>query len=231
MNITPLRKQLRALANLEKAEILKKFFKSGPGDYGEGDIFLGIPVPILRKLAKQYPNLAFGVQPFLDSKIHEERMLAVIMLVNHFQSCPADETRIYRFFMRNLNRINNWDLVDLGAPRILGAYLLKRPRLPLYRLVQSSNFWYRRCAIVATHFFIRRDDFKDTLEISRRLMQDPEDLIHKAIGWMLREVGKRHLPTELAFLDQHAAQMPRTSLRYALERLPAARRRHYLSLT
>ena len=224
---------LRALKRLGRrrdAKILQWFFKTGPGEYGEGDVFAGIRVPAIRKLAREFQAAdAQAVATLLNSKIHEARLLALLILVRQFEQGSAkDRRRIYRFYLAHADRINNWDLVDLSAPNIVGAHLLDRDRSLLDRLARSESVWQRRIAIVATHAFIRRGQFDDTLRIADRLRADAHDLIHKAVGWMLREVGKRNQPKLERFLRPRCRTLPRTTLRYAIERFPETRRRAYL---
>jgi 3-methyladenine DNA glycosylase AlkD len=223
-------KKLKNFSSKEKAEILQRFFKTGPGEYGEGDIFIGVKVPEIRQVAKEHVDISLKeCGQFISSKIHEERILGLLILIQKF--AKADETEksiIYKFYMRNIKHINNWDLVDLSAPHIAGAYLLKRSKKDLYSLLKSKNLWERRIAIIATFYFIKQNQFSDTLALSEKLLADKEDLMRKAVGWMLREIGKRDLKTEEAFLKEHYKTMPRTMLRYAIEKFPEAKRQKYL---
>ena len=218
------------MASPEKARVLRGFFKTGPGQYGAGDIFLGITVPLLRRLAKECRATPINdMLALLRSSVHEERLFALFLLVAAYtRSDEAAKDKIYRLYMRNLRFINNWDLVDLSAPNIVGAHLVTRERVPLYKLARSSKLWEKRVAILSTFAFIRQDDFADMLRISRILLADEHDLIHKAVGWMLREVGKRDLAEEEKFLKRHYRNMPRTMLRYAIERFPETKRKKYL---
>ena len=227
-----LREKLRAAATRERAEGATRYFKTGPGQYGEGDKFLGVTTPHLRKLAREGEALKpADVRKLLTSEWHEERSLGLLILVRQFErGDQAARDKIYDLYLRHTRHINNWDLVDCSAPQIVGGHLASRSRTPLRQLAKSSSLWERRIAIVATQHLIRRGEFADTLAIAKLLLNDPEDLIHKATGWMLREVGNRDRAILEGFLDRHAAAMPRTMLRYALERLPPARRTHYLSL-
>jgi 3-methyladenine DNA glycosylase AlkD len=230
--LLPVQKELRALASPERAAILQGFFKTGKGQYGEGDIFLGIKVPVLRALVKQHHNAAnlACVSRLLDSKYHEERLFALLLLIQLYQRADeAGQQAAYDLYLGNTRRINNWDLVDLSAQYLVGRHLEQRPRKVLHQLARSELLWERRIAIVATHHFIRRNDFADTLKIARTLLQDEHDLMHKAVGWMLREVGKRDLAAEEGFLLKHYRDMPRTMLRYAIERFPEAKRKKYLN--
>jgi 3-methyladenine DNA glycosylase AlkD len=224
---------LRALANPEIAQHSRKFFKTGPGEYGAGDRFLGIRVPVLRKVARAHRGAGDReVLALLRSVHHEERLLALLMLVERFTRGDADRREeIYAEYIRNLRYVNNWDLVDSSASQIVGGYLNDKSRKPLYRLAVSVNLWQRRVAIISTLHFIKLRDFADTLAIAKILLSDNEDLIHKASGWMLREVANRDRATAERFLLTHYRQMPRTMLRYALERFPERRRKQYLSGT
>ena len=221
---------LLQLANKEIAEHSQRFFKTAKGEYGAGDIFLGIRVPVLRKLVKKYRGISFAeVYKLLHSKFHEERLLAVLMLVQLFKTADVEEQKqIYDLYLRNTEFINNWDIVDISAGNIVGAYLYEKDRIPLYHLVKSENLWERRISIIATFYFIRKNDFEETLKISKILLHDKEDLIQKAVGWMLREVGKKVIEIEEEFLEEHYKKMPRTMLRYAIEKFPEARRKMYL---
>jgi 3-methyladenine DNA glycosylase AlkD len=226
------RKELKSMADPDKAAILQRFFKTGPGQYGEGDIFIGVMVPQSRQIAKKFSQLPLGeVRTLLYSRIHEERLVALLILARRYGSASScmEKEEIVKFYLDHIKQVNNWDLVDLSAPNILGAHLVDsrdRRRL-LYRLARSENLWERRIAIVATHHFIRNGDFSDTLKIAEMLLQDRHDLMHKAAGWMLREVGKRDAAAEEAFLEKHFSVIPRTMLRYAIERLPENKRRRY----
>lgn len=224
-------KDLKKLKNSEKARLLTRFFKCGKGEYGEGDIFWGIMVPKQREVVKKYYAQADikDIQKLIKSPIHEHRLVGLLMLVEKF--AKADEknkSEIYKFYLKNTKKVNNWDLVDLTAPKIVGAYLLNRDRKILYELAKSKNLWEKRIAILATANFIDNNQFNDILKISKVLLNDKHDLIHKAIGWMLREVGKRDQKTEEKFLQKHYKIMPRTMLRYAIEKFPEGKRKMYL---
>lgn len=225
-----LQNELRSLASPETARILQRFFKTAPGEYGAGDQFLGIKVPRLRALAKKYRALLLpDMQQLLNSPWHEERLCALLLLMQFYERAgDSDRQAVYELYLANTKQINNWDLVDVSAPHIVGVHLQNRPRNVLYELASSSSLWRRRIAIIATFHFIRRDDFSDTLHIAERLLDDPHDLIHKATGWMLREIGKRDLPVAESFLQAHHSSMPRTMLRYAIERFPEPLRQRYL---
>jgi 3-methyladenine DNA glycosylase AlkD len=231
LNIIKIHAALKALASVEKAAVLQRYFKTGPGEYGAGDIFLGIPVPEIRKLAKTYRHLRLeDTTQLLRSPIHEERLLALLILIQIFSA--GDESvkkKIFDLYLSNTGFINNWDLVDVSAQHIVGAYLAAKNKKVLVRLAKSEDLWERRIAIMATFHFIRQDVFAETLKIAKILIADREDLIHKAVGWMLREVGKRNVRIEEQFLKLYYKKMPRTMLRYAIEKFPQARRRLYLT--
>lgn len=230
MTAQKIQKRLRQFASREKAQVLQSFFKTGPGEYGDGDIFLGVVVPDIRKVAKEFHDTSLGeITTLLASTVHEERLLALLMLVHAYAGGDDSlKRKIYGLYLKNTKYINNWDLVDLSAPNIVGAFLLDKSRKPLYAFARSKDLWKRRISILATFQFIRQNDFDDTLGIAKILLTDEHDLLHKAVGWMLREVGKRSLPVEEKFLGQHYKKMPRTMLRYAIERLQEGKRRKYL---
>lgn len=225
-----IQKQLRGLANPETALALQRYFKTAPGEYGAGDIFLGIKVPVLRAQLKTFRKVELAtVADLLGSSYHEERLFALMLLVDAYQrGNELEKQHIYDLYLAHTAYINNWDLVDSSAPRIVGNYLFNKPRDILYQLAASTSLWERRIAILATFYFIDKKDFSDSLKLAKILLQDPHDLIHKALGWMLREIGKRDLGQEEIFLQLHYAQMPRTMLRYAIERFPETRRQSYL---
>lgn len=228
-NVAMVRREIRRLADPKKAKTLQWFFKTGPGDYGEGDVFVGVKVPELRRLAKKHDLSVSETRQLLKSKIHEERLLALLILVRvYLQSDAVAKKKIYEIYLRNTRYINNWDLVDGSAHFIVGDYLMTRSRSPLYRLAKSSDLWERRIAILSTYHFIKRNDYDDTLKVARMLLEDEQDLIHKAVGWMLREVGNRDRPTEERFLKELYKRMPRTMLRYAIEKFPETKRQQYL---
>jgi 3-methyladenine DNA glycosylase AlkD len=230
MTIKDIQKKLEQLGSEEKANVLRRFFKTGPGEYGEGDVFIGVRVPDLRKLVKEYQNITIkAVMQFLRSAIHEERMFALLILVGKYSK--GNETvkkRIYDLYLQNTEFINSWDLVDGSAQHIVGAFLMDRSKEPIYRLAKSKNLWERRIAILSTFYFIKHDNYSETLKISKILLTDEQDLIHKAVGWMLREIGKRHMSTEEIFLKKYYKRMPRTMLRYAIEKFPESKRKKYL---
>jgi 3-methyladenine DNA glycosylase AlkD len=227
-----LTRELQHLKNPSKAALLQRFFKTGKGEYGEGDFFLGIVMPQQRMIVKKYAALPLSdVKQLLASKVHEHRMVALLILVQQFQK--GDDKRrkeIFNFYLDNASRINNWDLVDLSAPNIVGTFLLDKKRTILSKLARSKNLWERRIAVLATAAFIRNKEYQDTLAIAHLLLHDRHDLIHKACGWMLREVGKRDRRVLEDFLKEHAKTMPRTMLRYAIEKFDEKKRKAYLSI-
>ncbi|HAU07495.1 MAG: hypothetical protein UW46_C0006G0056 [Candidatus Yanofskybacteria bacterium GW2011_GWF1_44_227] len=225
------KKRLRVKADPIKAKILQGFFKTAKGEYGYGDLFLGVTVPEIRKIAVASEGLSLpSIERLLHSKIHEERLLALLILVNAYGLADnSGKHTICKFYISNRRSINNWDLVDLSAPKIVGDYLLGRNKKALHRLAISENLWDRRISIISTYSFIRKNKFSETLKIARILLGDDHDLIHKAVGWMLREVGNRSRSTEELFLKKHYKQMPRTMLRYAIEKFPEKLRIKYLA--
>jgi 3-methyladenine DNA glycosylase AlkD len=222
---------MKGLANPSRAAAVSRFFKTAPGQYGAGDRFLGISVPVVRKLSARHRDLPLrGISTLLKSPWHEERLLALLILVRQYARAePARREAIYRLYMSRTAGINNWDLVDCSAEHIVGAHLREGNRARLLRLAKSKVLWERRIAIIATFHYVKRGEFDDTLRVARLLLDDPHDLIHKAVGWMLREVGKRDRAVEEQFLRRHAKRMPRTMLRYAIEHLPQPLRRRYLA--
>lgn len=224
------RRAVREIADPETAAASAWFFKTGPGEYGEGDRFLGVRVPDIRTLARRFEALSIDqMSRLLRSRFHEDRMLALLIAVRQYQKGDeATRRAIHDFYMAHLEHIDNWDLVDVTAPHVIGAYYRDRDRKPLYRLARSAVLWHRRIAIIATAAFIREDDFTDTLALAERLLDDREDLMHKAVGWMLREVGKRDVGALRTFLGEHHGRMPRTMLRYAIEKLPEPERQRWL---
>jgi 3-methyladenine DNA glycosylase AlkD len=230
-SLKALRKELYALANPTDATFLQGFFKTGAGQYGEGDKFLGLRVPALRAFARNYAELSRrDVLKMLASPWHEERLLALVIMVDAYESGDVAERKmVHRDYLANTRYINNWDLVDASAGSIVGAHLEADNIALLVRLARSKNMWERRIAIVATYYFIKRDEFGPTLRIAELLLHDSHDLIHKAVGWMLREVGKRDRKALDGFLRKHYHGMPRTMLRYAIERHPEALRKKYLA--
>lgn len=226
-----IQKHLRSIADPETAISSQRFFKTAPGQYGAGDVFIGIKVPTMRALVKKFRGTTLAnISTLLKSKFHEERLFALLLLIDFYQrGNEVDKQGAYDLYLAHTAHINNWDLVDVSAPHIVGDFLAGRSRQPLYQLAKSESLWERRIAIISTFHFIRRNEFTDTLLIAKQLMPDTHDLIHKAVGWMLREVGKREQTIEEAFLQEHYRTMPRTMLRYAIERFPESRRIQYLS--
>lgn len=220
-------KELSKLGSKKEAENLSKFYKMGKGEYAEHDKLRGIKVPILRKLVSTFSKVSLEeVTKLLQSEYHEDRMLALFLMIDKFNK--GQQESVYRSYMTNRAYINNWDLVDFSAPYIVGAYLYQRDRSPLYELAKSSLLWDRRISIVSTFYFIRKNDFSDTLQIIKMLLHDKEDLIHKAMGWMLREIGKRDIKIEEKFLLENISLLPRTTLRYAIERFSEEKRKFFL---
>ena len=230
MSIKKINTELNRLKDKRRAAILQRFFKTGPGEYGQGDVFYGIPVPALRRLVKQFPQMKIGdIQALISSPVHEVRLLAVLFLVDQYQR--GDERLKQKVYIRYLNNsrfVNNWDLVDASAPHIVGAYLEKKSKKVLYELARSEVLWDRRIAMMATFRYIRKHSFSETLKIAEILIHDHEDLIQKAVGWMLREIGKRELEKEESFLKCYYRMMPRTMLRYVIEAFPESKRQAYL---
>jgi 3-methyladenine DNA glycosylase AlkD len=229
-SLTSLKRALRLAVKKGNASDPARFFKTGKGEYGEGDVFLGVSVPEQRITAKEYEDLLLAdLECLLESTIHEERFTALLILIAQYKKGNEQtKERIFRFYLAYTNRINNWDLVDVSARDIVGEHLVSRDRSILYTLARSKNMWERRIAIVATWAFIRRGDHGDTLAVAELLFNDSHDLIHKATGWMLREVGKQDVSVLRLFLDKHTGAMPRTTLRYAIERFAPEVRKTYL---
>ena len=223
-------KDLQGLSNPEKARILSGFFKTGKGQYGEGDIFLGIPVPQSREIAKRYIEADFKtIQELLESKIHEHRLVALLILVEKFRKADEKSKKtIIKFYLKNTKYVNNWDLVDLSADKILGEYLFDKEKSLLYKLAKSKDLWEKRISVVSTFAFIKRNRFKETFEFTEMLLEDKHDLIHKACGWMLREIGKRNQKEAERFLQKYHKKMPRTMLRYAIERFDEKKKGFYM---
>lgn len=229
--IRKLKEDIRKLANPKKAKVYQRFFKTGIGEYGEGDIFLGLTVPQSRKIAIKYKDLDFPeIKKLLQSKMHEERLIAVLLLVYNFnEGDEKGKGETYDFYLANTKYINNWDLVDLSAYKIVGQYLMNKSKNILFNLSRSKNIWERRISIIATYQFIKSGRYQETLRISKILLRDEHDLIQKAVGWMLREVGKNCSKAILEeFLKRNYKKMPRTILRYAIERFPEKLRKKYL---
>jgi 3-methyladenine DNA glycosylase AlkD len=228
--IQEIHKKLHLLGDPKQAQILQRFFKTGPGEYGEGDVFVGLKVPKTRKLAREYQALSMPtILELLHSPIHEARLLALLIWVQAYGRGDLDtQKKICRHYLENTRFINNWDLVDLSAPQIVGPQLTYLSEDRLWTLAASPLLWDRRIAVMATFYLIKKGEFSKTIGISKLLLQDSEDLIQKAVGWMLREVGKRDQKTEESFLKTHYRRMPRTMLRYAIERFPEDLRQKYL---
>ncbi|MFH1787342.1 MAG: DNA alkylation repair protein [archaeon] len=226
--LSKLKVELKSLANKEQAHILQRFFKTSKGEYGEGDIFLGLNSQQIKEIVKAYDDLDLKeIQELLNSKIHEHRICGIRILVSKYNKLE-NKKQIFDFYIKNSKRINNWDLVDLSAPNIVGDYLLDKPRDILHILAKSSNLWEKRIAIISTYTFIKNNQFDDTLEISKILLSDSHDLIHKAVGWMLREVGKKDQKILEEFLIEYYKKIPRTTLRYAIERFVEKKRKRFL---
>ncbi|HUV72057.1 MAG TPA: DNA alkylation repair protein [Clostridia bacterium] len=230
MNSHNLKQELKRLANPKRADNSLRFFKTAKGEYGEGDIFLGITTPVLKKIVRKYQTLSLSELPeLLESPIHEHRSAALGILVLQFgKADERQKEKLVAFYLKNTVYINNWDLVDISAAKILGEFLLDKDKKVLFKLAGSDNLWERRIAIIATYAFIKRDRFKETLEIAKVLLHDKHDLVHKAVGWMLREVGKKDQAQEEEFLKKHYRRMPRTMLRYAIEKFAEEKRKLYL---
>lgn len=227
MHASNVKTALSLLANKDKAAFFPRFFKTGKGQYGEGDEFIGVTVPLQRSVAKEFRDLPLlEIKNLLDSPVHEHRLTGLLILVSQYEK--TKDKKLVDFYLANTSRVNNWDLVDSTAPYILGDYLLDKKRDVLYRLMKSRDLWEQRIAIVATSALIKNKQFDDTLVISHYLLTHKHDLIHKSVGWMLREVGKQDEKTLLRFLDEHCTHMPRTALRYAIERLTPAQRKYYM---
>lgn len=235
--LTNLREELRKLANPSKAKVLQRFFKTGKGEYGEGDRFLGITVPQIRTLVKKYHELGFSeIDKLLHAKFHEERLLALLILVEQFEKGgQGTKKKIFEYYLKNSKYVNNWDLVDLTAPKIVGQYVLlyydnSTKMTLLDKLAKSDSLWEKRIAVLATFVFIRNNKFEEVLKIAEILFHDQHNLIQKAVGWMLREIGKRNLAVEEEFLKKYAKILPRTMLRYAIEKFPEEKRKFFLGL-
>ncbi len=230
MTENKIREVLKLNANPKQAKILQRFFKTGPGEYGEGDVFLGIKVPVIRKVAKKFRELELSkVKALLMSGIHEERLAALIILIFQFEKAgEVKKETIFKLYLENTKYINNWDLVDLSAPQIVGSYLLNREKILLVELAESKSVWERRIAVLASFQFIKNNQYDLTIQLAQNLLNDEHDLIHKAVGWMLREIGKRDISVEEKFLTDYYKLMPRTMLRYAIEKFPEKKRKNYL---
>jgi len=235
MTARDVQQALRKLASAADAQNLQRFFKTAPGQYGAGDVFIGVRMPQIRQVCRQYRALPLPqVQHLLDSQVHEDRMAALIILTLQYPGAQAAaQQAIFDMYMHNVyaGRVNNWDLVDVTAHMVVGAHLVDRPRDVLFALARSNNVWQKRVALLSSFRFMQRGDASTTLALVDILLHDPHDLIQKAVGWMLREIGKRvDRQLLLNYLDQHAHDMPRTALRYAIEHLPPSQRAHYLGM-
>ena len=226
--------EIRSLADKERAIHSKKFFKTGKGEYGYGDIFLGVRTPQIRLIAKKHIEISTTeMQTLIKSKYHEERLLGLIILANKYSKDKDEKVRnqLYKIYVSSFKYVNNWDLVDVTCPHVIGKHLMNKERSILYSWARSEDLWTKRIAIVSTHWFIRKNDLDDTFKIAEILLNDEHDLIHKAVGWMLREAGKRDLEKEEIFLKKHYKNMPRTMLRYSIEKFPEPKRQKYLKGT
>jgi 3-methyladenine DNA glycosylase AlkD len=223
-------KELQKAKNPKQAENLQRFFKTGKGEYGEGDKFLGIKVPIQRQIAKKYTGLNLAsIQKLLDSKVHEYRLVGLLILVDKFKKGDENEkASIFNFYLKNTKNINNWDLVDLTSHHIVGGFLNNKTKDKIYTLAQSKDLWEKRIAMISCGHYINKEEYKDAIRIAEILLNDSHDLIHKAVGWMLREIGKRDKEVLENFLKKHYKEMPRTMLRYSIEKFPEEIRKKYL---
>ena len=223
-------KDINKLKNPQKAQLLARFFKTGKGEYGEGDVFLGLTVPRQRAIAKKYTKLTLAdLQILLNSKFHEYRLISLLILTEKYKKADNQEkNKIAGFYLKNTKKINNWDLVDLSAHKILGDYLLDKDKKIIFQLAKSENLWERRISILTTFYFIGKGEFEDSLKIAEILLNDKHDLIHKAVGWMLREIGKKNIKILTGFLEKYYKRMPRTMLRYAIEKFKESKRKYYL---
>lgn len=216
----------------EDVNFMMRFFKTGEGQYGEGDVLMGVRLPEIREVCKKYADLSLkDIEKLLESPLHEVRLGAAIVMANQAIKAKKDQVAkkaLYDLYLRRTDRINNWDIVDCSCRDVVGGYLIDKSREPLYKLAKSDSLWERRIAMVSTWEFIRKGDTADTFKIAKMLLGDKQDLIHKAVGWMLREAGKKDRPALLKFLDMNAATMPRTALRYAIEHLDANLKAHYM---
>ncbi len=228
------RDEIQALANKEIAKHSLRFFKTSKGEYGYGDVFLGVRTPQIRLIAKKYIDISTAdMKTIIKSKYHEERLLGLIILVNKYSKAKDEKVRnqLYKIYVSSFKYVNNWDLVDVTCPHVIGKHLMNKERSILYSWAKSNDLWTKRIAIVSTHWFIRKNDLDDTFKIAEILLNDEHDLIHKAVGWMLREAGKRDLEKEEIFLKKHYKNMPRTMLRYSIEKFPEPKRQKYLKGT
>ena len=230
MRYNDLKKIVHQHSNKSQAIFLQRFFKTAPGQYAEGDILAGIKVPVQRMIAKQFTDLSLDeTQKAMQSKIHEERLIALFILISKFKKADdIERAKIIDLYLNNRKHVNNWDLVDLSAPKLLGVWLVDKDRAILFKFAKSKNLWEKWISILSTFKFIQCGEFECTLKIAKILLNDEHDLIHKAVGWMLREIGKRDLRVEEDFLREYYQKMPRTMLRYAIEKFPEPKRKAYL---
>jgi 3-methyladenine DNA glycosylase AlkD len=231
MPLINLRKEIKYKFDSERAEHSKRFFKTGKGEYGEGDVFYGLSMPEQRLLVKKYWNNIGpqDIQILLNSAVHEERMIGLLILIKKYEKNEIARKLIFDMYIENVNNINNWDLIDVTTPKIVGNYLIDKDKKILYEFARSDNLWKKRIAVLATFWFIKYNQFEDSLKIAEILLQDKHDLIHKAVGWMLREVGKRDEKILKDFLKKYYRDMPRTMLRYAIEKFDEKTRKKYLN--
>ena len=232
MTAAQVHRTLKEKRNPEKAAFFPRFFKAGPGEYAEGDKFIGVVVPDQRKIAKKFKELPLSeIEKLLDNPFHECRLTGVLILVSQYEKAKTEpeQKEIYEFYLKKIDQVNNWDLVDSSAHKIVGPYLESRSRKPLYRLAKAKHLWKNRVAMIATYHYIKQGDFDDALQIAEILLQHPHDLIHKAVGWMLREIGKQNESLMLKFIETHHTKMARVMLRYAIEKLPQKKRKEILS--
>ena len=230
VRLTELQKKIKELGSPEVSKTMQLFFKTGKGEYGEGDIFAGLKVPSQRKLAREFRDLSLtDLKILLNSPVHEERLISLFILIDKYgKGDKQGKEAIFSFYLKNRKGINNWDLVDLSAPKIIGKHLLNKDKSLLFKFALSKNLWERRISVSSTYEFIKNNEFDLALQISEMLLKDKHDLIHKAVGWMLREIGKRDLQTEESFLKIHYKKMPKTMLCYAIEKFPETKRKKYL---
>jgi 3-methyladenine DNA glycosylase AlkD len=233
MDVKKIKKEIDSFYDPEKSLNFQRFFKTGKGEYGEGDVFLGLSVPLQRSIAKKYFKeiKISDLSILITSKVHEHRQVALFLMVYRYEiEDKKGRNEIYNYYVKNIDRVNNWDLVDSSAPNIIGQYLYENlsKRKVLYKWVKSEKLFVRRISIISTFYFIKKNYFLDSLKISKLLLKDKEDLIHKAVGWMLREIGKRDLKEEINFLDKYFKEMPRTMLRYSIEKFEEKERLKYL---
>jgi 3-methyladenine DNA glycosylase AlkD len=233
IRLNELKSTIRNNADKNHAKSMQWFFKTGKGEYGEGDKFLGLKVPLQRKIARKFIDIDLSdLQQLICSEIHENRLISLLILVDKYKKTDEKgKEKVYKFYLKNRNHINNWDLVDLSAPKIIGEHLLNRNKEILYKYAQSKNLWKKRIAILSTFTFIKNKNLKTTLELSDILLYDEHDLIHKSVGWMLREVGKMNMKVLEDYLKPRYNKMPRTMLRYAIEKFSEQKRKKYLKGT